>query len=415
MSKQLWVSAMDLISARGDKENFIKTVAKTGATGLRMFFLYNWKGNGVSPWKQVGTWQAGYDDAIKMPFYDMNLANMDYWREVEWILSLLKKYDLSLYAVLDDFCSLKSGGWQKYLHPVLSSAPDRAMNNPNFNRFPGGYWAIGDDTIQPRIHLYICKLLDVIRKYEVDLRVERMNEVDALGWPDGYFITWHQAETDFLIEHGVPKERQIASPGRCMEAISKQVGIVAMHGYVNPDKLLNWQSSSMTILVSGDGGVDGNGLPDKEGRRGIGIQQARLMAERIKEKDFLVGYEYLSRSLYFENNDQANYDDYDHLPQKAMAEVFGIEGWEEPLPPEPEYISVVICSKSGKKALSDEFGNFICPSVRVDLFIKGTEPSEFCDIHKPTPPEPPKPCGYYFKRLNFRAWLSCLLDKWRKR
>jgi len=55
-----------------------------------------------------------------------------------------------------------------------------------------------------------------------------------------------------------------------------------------------------------------------------------------------------------------------------------------PEPPTPEYIYKNVCMDSGK------LQNTYCPDDRIEFgkrFVKGTEPTEYCDFHTETPPE----------------------------
>jgi hypothetical protein len=319
LSKCLFVSAYDLFTATGDKEKFIKAVAETGATGFRIFYQYSWNGNIASPYPKVATWKAGYADAPDLAFYDQGDAtwagakwDSAYWDEFIRIHILIKKYGMEVYGVIHDNCSFKMAGWQKYEYPFLSSSPDRAFNDPEYNKYPGGFWAMREDqggreTVQILHELYIIKIVNTLNDIGVKYRLEFINEDSIQGWDDTYVGKYYKWLQGFFASRGVAKDRLIAC-GR--EAGIPYIGLYSIHGIVRPDKIPNSPHPHEMILISGDGGFDGNGAADARGRKGLGVNDAESFAQKILDMGY-AGAEVLCRKLYLGNNDRMNADDWD--------------------------------------------------------------------------------------------------------
>ena len=153
-------------------------------------------------------------------------------------------------------------------------------------------------------------------------------------------------------------------------------------------------------LLSNDGGGNnpGNDGPvGVYGRVETGIQSAEFIADKVIENNML-GFEFLSHSVNWVGRDEGcgPYGYLDAL--EAMGRKFGT------IPIKREY---VICSESKGKI------NQYCPSWETMEAWPWEGPPPICDIHKkPEPPPPPKkPCGYYFRRLNWKRWWKCIWGK----
>jgi len=77
------------------------------------------------------------------------------------------------------------------------------------------------------------------------------------------------------------------------------------------------------------------------------------------------------------------------------------DDWKEPVPPEPPDVEIVLVEICKKSRL---LPNAYCPDKEVVEWVKGMEPTLSCNVH-----HPPKPCGYFLKRLNIWHWLRCVL------
>jgi hypothetical protein len=326
LKKLLYVSAYDLFTVTGDKEKFIKAVAETGATGLRIFYQYSWNGNIASPYPKVATWKAGYADASDLAFYDQGDAtwagakwDSAYWDEFIRIHSLLKKYGLEVYGVIHDNCSFKMAGWQKYEYPFLSSSPDRSFTDSGYDKYPGGFWGMREDqggreTVQILHELYIIKIVNTLNDIGVKYRLEFVNEDSVQGWDDAYVAKYYRWLEQLFASRGVAKERLIAC-GR--EVAIPYVGLYSIHGIVRPDKIPNSAHPHEMILISGDGGFDGSGAADARGRKGLGTTDAEAFALKILAMNY-AGIEFMPRDEYRQNNDRMDCDGVDLEPLKRM-------------------------------------------------------------------------------------------------
>jgi hypothetical protein len=219
---------------------------------------------------------------------------------------------LALEVDLDDFCSLKSGGIEKYRHPYICSIQALSTSTP------GGVWG---DALWPYIRAIWKREIRALRRTKVKLYAWSMNEGDALDHPDEFMLRWFERAADTLRKYRVKKKRMIASAMRNWEAIADMAGYYSMHGIVRPEKVLDYGYPHRKIIISGDGGFDGEGKPDEKGRRGVSVEHAKLIAEKIIEMGY-GGAEVLDRGLYRKNNDRAMLEDYDNKPIKTMAQMF---------------------------------------------------------------------------------------------
>ena len=88
--------------------------------------------------------------------------------------------------------------------------------------------------------------------------------------------------------------------------------------------------------------------------------------------------------------------------RRAMGEVFGTIPKPPEPPPEPIYVKVFVCKDSGL------LPNKYCPVKVLEEFEFGDEPRETCEVHQVPKP---KPCSYWFKKLDFRRWWKCIWGK----
>lgn len=309
-----WIiaAAYDLMSSEINVPDFIRRLAHYGADGVHVLLVYAWEENVSSPWKRVAVWRTEYEDAPLLPFYDLREYDEAWWDRFRELVRCVSENRMKLFISLDDFCSLKQGGWEKYRHPVLSSAPDRDPDWPEVNRLPGGYWAIGEETIEPYLHAYIKRVVDVLKSENSDFYIERMNEYDALDYDDEYYLRWHAHEVDFLISCGVERERIFSTPSRLPEKILEQVGFIIGHGVVRPEKVATYGIEPQRLMLSGDGGWDGSGRADSKGRRGASYDEVQAILAKVKELG-LRGYEIFDQGIYAERDTVARFDLYDFL------------------------------------------------------------------------------------------------------
>jgi|Deesub1362B_J571_1020462.scaffolds.fasta_scaffold00331_21 hypothetical protein len=278
-------SCYNLLTARGDKEKFIKTIAKNGANSIRIFALYTWgmdKENPLMPFKEICKWNAGYNIPKILPFFDMTEDNKDYWDEWWRIHEWIAEYIGHVREVAHDNCSFKKSGYEKYYHPFLSCIQRRDPDDPGKIKIPGGVWGEG---MKKWHKFWFKKLVTNLKKLGIPFEIEICNEYDAIDWPDSHMIEWHNWAVQTFIQLGVPRERIIASAMRNPKEISEQVAYYSVHGHSRPEdvKPNYFGIPNEKIEISTDGGFKGKGRADWKGRRGPNCKQAREIAQKAKE------------------------------------------------------------------------------------------------------------------------------------
>jgi len=259
MSYELFVFAPDLLTANGSLEHFLLKCQNAGATGLRVFFQFAWGKNILSPYKQIGSWKAGYSDAPDLPFYDQLIWN-DFWlsRVQNFLFALVHIWpECKVIATLHDYCSFKAEGWKKYLYPFLSSSPDRDMNlnEPEGGYLHGGFWGIDRNetkTVQFLHRRYAAKVMNLLKEYGIDFYVEFCNEDGVAGWDDDYAHMYYLWVYKMLREEGLRPSRFIVS-GRQANFLAGAT--YSQHGIITAKqiKLENLPPFSPSeILLSGD-------------------------------------------------------------------------------------------------------------------------------------------------------------------
>jgi hypothetical protein len=177
------------------------------------------------------------------------------------------------------------------------------MDDPTVDRLPGGYWTMDGRGVEGYFRNYIERMLKELKDVGVKFYIERMNEYDALDWPDDYMVEWHRREVEYLKTLGVKPEALVASASRNWEAIASQVGVYSWHGVVRASRLATVPEPHSHFLVSGDGGWDGTGRRDARGRAGLGAEDAIIIGREMVSGQYW-GYEYMDRGAYAERDNQ---------------------------------------------------------------------------------------------------------------
>lgn len=294
-------SCYDIMTAEGDWEKWLETIATTGANGVRFFAVQTW-GQPKDKWHPFQPYPVVGEIADRnLPKFSLSDWNKDWWQKYRVILMKMKTEELTAHIVAEDYCSLKMGGNDKYKNPFIGS--EEAMGPST----PDGVWG---EAMKPYHLALFRKLIEEAKRVGVKFTFEVMNEYDAKDWPDDFMIAWHQwaVEECFVLGAHVI----IASAMRNMKDIREQVDIYSAHGFVRPEKIDDFylKYGRQGFLISGDGGFDGGGRCDKKGRRGSSKGQARLIAQKIYQYGYM-GHERFDRALYWKDNDRANLDDYD--------------------------------------------------------------------------------------------------------
>ena len=323
INKIIACSCYDLTTCDGDVYKWLQKIADIGASGCRFFVLQTWgqedRMDSFQPYPVIGTWYRP-DINKNFPLFQLRKDDRPYWNEEWWakykaILKEMKRLGLTAHIVGDDYCSLKKGKQDKYNHPYYCSLEALEDFDPPT---PGGVW--GEAMKKYRIDLY-KRLIKEARQIGVDFTFEVMNEYDAKGWDDEFMIEWHKWATE-KVRKIYPKIKLIASASRNAKEIAEQVDIYSCHGIVRPEKVDSVKEKwgdKKNLLISGDGGFDGNGTADAKGRKGASPEQMRGIARKIYGYGYK-GYEYFDRGLYRRNNSRANLNDFDDKALKALVD-----------------------------------------------------------------------------------------------
>ncbi len=319
-------SCYDLITAKGNWGEWLKIIAKRGATGTRFFALqvFSQKGklNPLQPYPVVGIWTH---PTIKKRFPLFRLRdennkkpvwNEKWWKKYRARLKRMKKYGLTAHIVAWTFTDLKKTKNEKYYHPWYCSI--EALNE-FWPPTPGGVWG---QAMKKYKADFLKRLIEEAIEIGVKFTIEPVNEFDAKEYNDEFMINYHQWLVNKVREYGA--ETIIASAGRNAKKIARQVDIYSCHGIVRPEKIdlvkEKWRNRKR-LLISGDGGFDGHGPADAKGRRGASSKEMRGIARKIVEYNYK-GYEYFDRALYKRDNDKANLDDFKKAPLSALVDEF---------------------------------------------------------------------------------------------
>ncbi len=315
----------DLLTADGDWRAFLKKIDDIGANGFRFFAIQCFgqkdRLKPFQPYPVVGTWK--HPDTNKtFPLFQLRdqdnknpIWNEDWWDKYKAILKEAKAAGLTAHLVADTYTDLKKGKDEKYNHPWYCSKEALKDYPPPT---PGGVWG----EAMKKYHVDLWKrMIKEARDIGTDFTFEISNEYDAKDWDDEFMISWHKWAVE-EVKKIYPKIIIIASASRNALEIKKQVDIYSCHGYVRPEKIdqvkEKW-GEEKELLVSGDGGFDGDGPADKNGRKGASPEQMRGIAQKFYEYDY-AGYEYFDRGLYQKNNDRANLDDFHEAPLAALVD-----------------------------------------------------------------------------------------------
>ncbi len=301
----------------GDVYEWLDYIAELGANGCRFFALQTWGQKEpmepFQPYPKVGTW---VHPTINKKFPKFSLSE---WNEIWWnwywdILGEMKRLGLTAHIVAHDYSSLKKDKHEKYYHPFRCS--DEAFATR------GGVWG---EARKPYHAQFFRRLIKDARQVGVDFTFEIMNEYDAKDWPDEHMLAWHQWAVKKA--RGFGAKTIIASAMRNHRAIKengndKDIEIYSQHGIVRPEKVDDaydkWEEEK-GILISGDGGFDGDGTADAKGRQGASPNQMRGIAKKIYGYGY-EGYEYFDRGLYKRNNSRANLNDFDDKALIALVD-----------------------------------------------------------------------------------------------
>jgi hypothetical protein len=320
----VYVGVYDLLVAEGDWRAFLRKVKSAGGTGIRIFADCQWNWQGTQPYEHAaydeetaekirykdpsdpkdirnvnGIMTLVRESGAQFPLYNYNRLRATYWTRLSEVLNYCRELKLTAWVVFIDYCTLKTPGDMKYYSPWYCAVQ---------RMLPGIQNGVWGEQMRPWFAAFYRNVWDAVRASGVDYLIEDMNEGDALGWDDAFMLSWFTWSNATMRAMGIPKEKIVTTAARNVTAIAPLCGVFSPHGIGRPDqiKTYNGQPAAKTIWSS-DGYWGGTGEPDAKGRRGIGLDVAKPIADAILS----IGgdkIEFLPRVVYRWNNDKANVD-----------------------------------------------------------------------------------------------------------
>jgi hypothetical protein len=381
-------------------------------------YCYGMDFNPPQPYVAYRTWNTAYGQ--NLPFFDLTQPNPDWWEKFRYVHKLIKQYGLTAYGVLHDHCSLRVN---RDIYPFIACIQKVNPDTYDANT-PGGFyglpasWESEDRTMSYWHKKWFEQVINELNSIGVNYCLEIINEAttmhpDELNKPEeiNKLIAWNKWAADTLISLGVPKEKLLSSSLETYaNEWSKQVGIYSFHGVEKPDRLplpierLNEGfDSNCKILISGDGGWEGDGLANLKGERGPSNEQAKQIAKKISTyEDRYIGYEHPPKECVVDLKKWNDVDKMDFSLVKSFAEVFGTIPTP---PPQPTPREVEVCKTTGL------LPNDSCPREK-HLYLPGEEPTKTCaEKHKDPSCYEKFIKGRKLKNWNILGFLECLFSK----
>jgi hypothetical protein len=261
------------------------------------------------PYRQIGTWEHPTTHQV-FPLFDLQEWNSPYWKKRQVLCELVKKYNLDLVLTIMDVRLMDKT--EKYFNPWYGSK--QAHEQASASHVYG-------DPMRP-FHLHLAeRLIQKIMTADVNLTVEPANEFSPLNWdvqgrpevPKKWY-GWYVQQIQNI---GLDDKHLIHSGWK--EAVFNQPGIFSHHGIVRPENVPAY-SNPRKILLSGDGGFNGEGRADAKGRKGASVEQGKALARIIKQYGFY-GYEVMDRGLWKRDNANAYLPDFDATVVKEIMRI----------------------------------------------------------------------------------------------
>lgn len=206
---------------------------------------------------------------------------------------------MGVHIVILDYCTLKTGGDDKYFSPWYCAVQRMLPGIQN------GTWG---EQMKPWIAAFYQAVIVQVKESGVDYLVEDMNEGDALGWDDAFMLAWFTWSNTTLKQLSVPQEKIVTSASRNIQAIGALCGWVSVHGVGTAAGIREYNGIDIAKTIwSSDGYWGGFGGCDAKGRCGVGAEAAAEIRSTIKA----VGGKMISilpREVYARNNDRADLD-----------------------------------------------------------------------------------------------------------
>jgi hypothetical protein len=241
---------------------------------------------------------------------------------------------------VEDWCSLKQGGIDKYWHPYYVSPQAHSTATP------GGLYG---DALKQYMKKYWARLFQVTDKYG-GVWISVMNEYDfKQNNPDGTpmdpteekvkMVQWYRDSRYFFLGY-----QSVASAMRYHKELAALTNYYSFHGTGNQEtyqkeiKLFKDRGFDITVnterlIPSGDGFSTGTGIVDFKGRRGITTQEVPWLANMVMNRGY-AGYEVLVR--YKHGHANGTYEEFqDRYGGYDIVREFGNRFGTIPPPPTP--------------------------------------------------------------------------------
>jgi len=378
--KMLFAGQYGWWNLTGDWKKHLLQLKRIGVTGIRIFGQFSWpEGRGTyTPFQRITNikriddflWVAPppgdqprreryfekdgyvwfkhrqYPNVI-FPVYDLAVVRAEYMLKLEELCLYLKSIDMTLIWEMEDWCSLKHGGVEKYRHPYFVSPQAHSSATP------GGLFG---ESLRKYMKLYWNAVIEVFELTDVNVILSVMNEYDFHAPKQGLdpidekaeMLGWYDDSISIMSKDDLSMGF-IGSAGRYQADVFDLCDMYSPHGIGNAksydDKKKHNLSNGLDItkdtgnlLLSGDGFSTGTGRPDFKGRRGITLNEVPWISHTVNNLGYL-GYEALIR--YSKGHANGTFEDFDreyagYAICGALAKNLGLPTWEPPItPPAP--------------------------------------------------------------------------------
>ncbi len=315
MGKLVKFFCHDLQDARGDVPKFLDKVVCAGCHDIH-FFAFRAapgackQGATTMPYNVVGKWTHP-TSGDTFPMYKLTKNwNTEYFKKLMLILNELKKREIRPWISIHDIRLRDKHG--KYWHPFYCSEEALGPNTP------GGVW--GEPNKPWGMFPYHRNWINVLAKkvYSVidNPAWEICNEFNSPAFQSDEYMLEAYWKLDDVLTHVPVSPFDTWGSGITFQD-PDLTRYYSAHGVVTPDKVQPVTGTrNKALIISGDGGGDGDGRADKKGKKGASPAQCTAIMKRIKALG-MVGYEVLDRGLWKSDNDVSNLDDFDPASLEA--------------------------------------------------------------------------------------------------
>jgi hypothetical protein len=221
---------------------------------------------------------------------------------------------------------------------------------------------------------------------------------DAPAYPWERQRAWFERRAFMLEDSGFVVVGSIRNPVT-WDDVKGLIQLCDVHQVLRPEDFF-WTDglAPATVIADTDGNTHGEGdivSCVSPGYRGPSVAQAKTLGEACVKRGF-PHVCIIEQGVIDRMTDDAGKEigwNFDLVPADVLEALSRAQGWTPPAPP-VEYVTVKLCT------LTKKLANSYCPATVTEKFVKGTEPTAQCVVHKAPPPPPPKP---WWKRLL--EWL----------